>query len=114
MQILPIVGKDVASCRFSFIIETLSVKPKVARIARINLRQTPFYSISVPASGLSNLRLAIPETAARGSDVAFNCSFNLQDDELYAVKWYRGTYEIFRRVKVKVSVGMGNCRHTDG
>ena len=63
------------------------------------------YSISVPASGLSNLRLAIPETASRGTDVAFNCSFNLQDDDLYAVKWYRGTYEIFRRVKVKVSVG---------
>ena len=52
---------------------------------------------AVPASGLSNLRLAIPETAARGSDVAFNCSFNLQDDDLYAVKWYRGTYEIFRQ-----------------
>ena len=65
----------------------------------------PPYSISVPASGLSNLRLAIPETAPRGSDVAFNCSFNLQDDDLYAVKWYRGTYEIFRRVRVKVSVG---------
>ena len=41
-----------------------------------------------------------PQTAARGSDVAFNCSFNLQDDDLYAVKWYRGTYEIFRQVGV--------------
>ena len=79
------------------LIETLFEKPKVARIASINLRQSR-PSISVPASGLSNLRLAIPETASRGTDVAFNCSFNLQDDDLYAIKWYRGTYEIFRRV----------------
>ena len=55
-------------------------------------------SVSVPASGLSNLRVSIPDNVARGSDVAFNCSFNLQDEELYAVKWYRGNYEIFRYV----------------
>ena len=52
----------------------------------------------MPASGLSNLRVAIPETIARGSDVTFNCSFNLQDETLYAIKWYRGTYEIFRYI----------------
>ena len=57
---------------------------------------TIFFSFSVPASGLSNLRVSIPETTHRGSDVIFNCSFNLQDEKLYAVKWYRGTYEIFR------------------
>lgn len=50
----------------------------------------------VPASGLSNLRVSIPETIQRGKDVVFNCSFNLQDEKLYAIKWYRGTYEIFR------------------
>ena len=54
--------------------------------------------LKVPANGLSNLRLAIPETSALGTNVMFNCSFNLQYDELYAVKWYRGTYEIFRHI----------------
>ena len=72
----------------------------------------------MPASGLSNLRLAIPATALRGSDVAFNCSFNLQSDDLYAVKWYRGTYEIFRLVNnetnltlVEVSGPVWGSRH---
>ncbi len=40
--------------------------------------------------------MSIPETASRGDDVAFNCSFNLQGESLYAVKWYRGNYEILR------------------
>ena len=50
----------------------------------------------VPVRGLSNIRLAIPNYAVCGSDVAFNCSFNLQHEELYSVRWYRGTHEIFR------------------
>ena len=29
----------------------------------------------------------------------FNCTFKFDEDEtLYAIKWYRGTYEIFRYI----------------
>ncbi len=54
------------------------------------------FLLAVPASGLSNLRVSIPETVQRGADVVFNCSFNLRDERLYAIKWYRGNREIFR------------------
>ena len=47
---------------------------------------------------MSNLRVSIPDFIPRGEDVIFNCSFNLQDEKLYAIKWYRGTYEIFRYI----------------
>ena len=51
--------------------------------------------LMVPVGGLSNIHLAIPNYAVCGSDVAFNCSFNLQSEELYSVRWYRGTHIIF-------------------
>ena len=52
--------------------------------------------LMVLATGISNLHLTIPKYAMRGNDVSFISSFNLQDDKLYSIKWYRGTYEIFR------------------
>ncbi|CAB4070417.1 unnamed protein product [Lepeophtheirus salmonis] len=54
--------------------------------------------IRVPANGLYNLRVNIPEIAQRGRDVIFNCTYSLEADKLYAIKWYRGNYEIFRFV----------------
>jgi len=51
-----------------------------------------------PVGGLSSLKVQIPDTILRGQDAVFNCSYTLEDEKLYAVKWYRGTYEIFRYV----------------
>ena len=57
------------------------------------------FSFSVPpVGGLSSLKVQIPDTILRGQDAVFNCSYTLEDEKLYAVKWYRGTYEIFRYV----------------
>ena len=42
--------------------------------------------------------LTVHKFAVRGTNIAFNCSFNLGNEKLYSVKWYRGTYEIFRYV----------------
>lgn len=53
-------------------------------------------SLKVPASGLSNLRVHVPDTVQRGQTAQFNCTFTLEDEKLYALKWYRGNYEIFR------------------
>ena len=67
--------------------------------------------LMVPAGGLSNVRLAIPNYAVCGSDVAFNCSFNLQREELYSVRWYRGTQEIFRFVPSQTPPTKGASRY---
>ena len=50
----------------------------------------------MPASGLSNLKVYIPDTVLRGHNIQFNCTFTLEDEKLFAIKWYRGNYEIFR------------------
>lgn len=50
----------------------------------------------VPVCGLSNLQLQIPAIVLKGQSPQFECSFNLESDTLYAIKWYRGNYEIFR------------------
>ena len=58
-----------------------------------------FFLFSVPAESLNNLRAHIPDTVIRGHNAVFNCTFNFDEDEtLYAIKWYRGTYEIFRYI----------------
>ena len=58
-----------------------------------------FFLFSVPAESLKDLRVYIPETVLRGHNAVFNCTFNFNEDEtLYAIKWYRGTYEIFRYI----------------
>ena len=38
----------------------------------------------------------IPDTVLRGHNIQFNCTFTLEDEKLFAIKWYRGNYEIFR------------------
>ena len=55
-----------------------------------------FHFFAVPASGLSNLKVYIPDTVLRGHNIQFNCTFTLEDEKLFAIKWYRGNYEIFR------------------
>lgn len=53
-------------------------------------------SFKVPASGLRDLKVYIPDTVLRGHNIQFNCTFTLEDEKLFAIKWYRGNYEIFR------------------
>ena len=55
-----------------------------------------FLCIPVPASGLRDLKVYIPDTVLRGHNIHFNCTFTLEDEKLFAIKWYRGNYEIFR------------------
>ena len=53
--------------------------------------------ISGPASGLSNLRVSVPSIVLRGDTTSFNCSWDMEPvDKVWAVKWYRGNFEIFR------------------
>lgn len=48
-------------------------------------------------SGLSNLRVSVPSIVLRGDTTSFNCSWDMNvRDKVWAVKWYRGNFEIFR------------------
>lgn len=46
---------------------------------------------------LQNVTLTIePEVVQRFNQATLRCSYDLGDDHLYSVKWYRGIYEFYR------------------
>ena len=47
---------------------------------------------------MRDLKVYIPDTVLRGHNIQFNCTFTLEDEKLFAIKWYRGNYEIFRYI----------------
>ncbi|XP_075547684.1 uncharacterized protein LOC142582172 isoform X2 [Dermacentor variabilis] len=47
-------------------------------------------------SGLRLLRLDVPSVARRGEPVWLNCSYDLERDQLYSIKWYKNNVEIYR------------------
>ncbi|CAL4140904.1 unnamed protein product, partial [Meganyctiphanes norvegica] len=40
----------------------------------------------------------VPLHVSRGEDVTLKCEFDLQDEKLYSIKWYKGGREFFRYV----------------
>ncbi|KAK3921664.1 Phosphopantetheine adenylyltransferase [Frankliniella fusca] len=48
--------------------------------------------------GLSDVRVQMPQSASPGDDVYMRCLYNLDNDVLYTVKWYKGRQEFFRYV----------------
>lgn len=42
------------------------------------------------------LRLDVPSVARRGEPIWLNCSYDLDRDQLYSVKWYKNNVEIYR------------------
>ena len=49
-------------------------------------------------SALKMLQVKVPPAALSGHSVQLECVFALEDDSLYAVKWYRGVDEFYRYV----------------
>ncbi|VVD03388.1 unnamed protein product [Leptidea sinapis] len=60
-------------------------------IFRILLLFSPQGSLS-----LRNVYMAIPEATERGKPVAIKCMYDLENEDLYQVKWYRGDREFYR------------------
>lgn len=48
--------------------------------------------------GLRDVSMRVPLAVTAGSTVALTCTYDLQDDLLYTVKWYKGKQEFFRYV----------------
>ena len=40
----------------------------------------------------------LPSYAIRGDDVIFQCSYDMEGDKLYSVKWYRNGKEFYRHI----------------
>lgn len=47
-------------------------------------------------SGLRLLRLDVPSIMRRGEATWLNCSYELERDQLYSIKWYKNNVEIYR------------------
>lgn len=47
-------------------------------------------------SALKDVVLKMPPVARVGGTVTLRCLYDLEDDKLYAVKWYRGNFEFYR------------------
>lgn len=45
---------------------------------------------------LKDLKIYVPIAVIRGHDAILNCTYDLEGDDLYSVKWYRHGREFFR------------------
>lgn len=48
------------------------------------------------ASGLRDVSIHVPLAVRRGDDAHLLCNYNLENDTLYSVKWYKGRREFYR------------------
>ncbi|XP_063822445.1 uncharacterized protein LOC135072463 [Ostrinia nubilalis] len=65
-------------------------------IFKISIR---IYVIILTTKGLlclRNVHVVVPEAVERGSKVEMRCLYDLEKEELYSVKWYRGDREFYR------------------
>ncbi|XP_044253056.1 basal cell adhesion molecule-like isoform X2 [Tribolium madens] len=46
--------------------------------------------------GLRDVRINVPSAVVRGDDATLQCYYDLEGEQLYAVKWYLGTTEFYR------------------
>lgn len=53
----------------------------------------PFPDISV---GLRDVRVVIPAAVKRGDNALLICNYDMEDDSLYSIKWYKGRREFYR------------------
>jgi len=54
--------------------------------------------LSTGVGGLRNVMVIVPAAVSPGDTVTLQCSYDLEGDELYTVKWYKGRQEFFRFV----------------
>lgn len=67
------------------------------RISTKQPRDTLFFgSCFSDGRALRLVRVDMPGGVILGEAVALNCSFDLESDQLYSVKWYKGNREFFR------------------
>ncbi|XP_039952943.1 uncharacterized protein LOC120769808 [Bactrocera tryoni] len=55
-----------------------------------------FFFIPDSSTALSNVSVSIPSAVKRGDNAILICNYNLEYENLYTVKWYRGRREFYR------------------
>lgn len=55
-----------------------------------------FLFTDLTVSGLGMVHVTIPNAIQSGRNVIMTCDYELEDDDLYSVKWYKGKREFFR------------------
>lgn len=53
-------------------------------------------STDLTVSGLGMVHVTIPTAIQSGRNAIMTCDYELEDDDLYSVKWYKGKREFFR------------------
>lgn len=61
-----------------------------------HLSTAPFFSFPGLAVGLRNVNVRIPSAVKRGDNALLICNYDIENDTLYSVKWYRGRREFYR------------------
>lgn len=54
------------------------------------------FSLSEITMGLRDVRVSVPAAVKRGDSVNLICNYNLENDTLYTIKWYKGKREFYR------------------
>lgn len=54
------------------------------------------FLVQKDVTSLRLIELRVPAHVAEGSDVLLGCAFDLENDILYSVKWYKDNYEFYR------------------
>nr|XP_050034882.1 synaptogenesis protein syg-2-like [Dermacentor andersoni] len=77
--------RDAAACSMRSLCWSTAVLALCCVIGRAGL-----------CNGLRLVRLDMPSAVIRGDPLWLNCSFDLESDDLYSVKWYKNNREFFR------------------
>ena len=51
---------------------------------------------AAPVLSVVMVKLIVPELVQVGEDAALECFYDLEGEDLYSVKWYKGGKEFFR------------------
>ncbi|KAI5710942.1 hypothetical protein M8J75_012679 [Diaphorina citri] len=53
-------------------------------------------------NGLRNLKVTVPTAVVSGGSCILECTYDLEGDLLYSVKWFRGKTEFYRFVPKEI------------
>ncbi|XP_054706943.1 uncharacterized protein LOC129216751 [Uloborus diversus] len=60
--------------------------------------RTTFPLVVNGVNGLKMLELQVPPSIMRGQPITLNCTFDLEGDVLYSIKWYKNNVEFYRYI----------------